>query len=123
MAGAGPPGTGSTLPEKLFTWFKLLAAVAAGAATVLVFLDLLGVANIFGDGPGATQERSGGLPGEYLYLDDERVDAYLGQLRTGIAPSRTRSTTTTGKRESKLGASDVAQIGASFEQQQTITEP
>lgn len=55
------------------------------------------------------------VPGEYLYLDSDRVDAYLGQMEGGLSPSEERSSTTTAKAEASLNTGGVA-AGASHQQ-------
>jgi hypothetical protein len=59
------------------------------------------------------------VPGEYLYLDSDRVDAYLGQISNGLSGSEKRSATETLKREATGGASDVITLGATAEQTAT----
>jgi len=60
------------------------------------------------------------LPGDYLYLDDERVDAYLGQLELGRYANETRSSTTTRKRQASVDAKGVIQVGATGEEQESV---
>jgi hypothetical protein len=55
-------------------------------ATGVVLLELAGVIDVLDEDQGAPLQAQR-LPAEFLYLDDERVDAYLGQLRGGLAPS------------------------------------
>jgi len=62
------------------------------------------------------------LPGDYLYLDDERVDAYLGQLELGRYARETRSSTTTRKRQASVDAKGVIQVGATGEEQETVEQ-
>ena len=80
------------------------AVVRAGVLLVslIVALDLVGVLDVFGD---EQIEPSSGsrLPQEFLYLDDERVDAYLGQLRGGLSPTEQRSLSLTKKIDARLG--------------------
>jgi hypothetical protein len=63
------------------------------------------------------------LPGEYLYLDDERVLAYLGQLRGGVSASEERSMTSSSQKEAKLGVSEVVQIGGTLKEERTRRRP
>ena len=101
----------------------VLAAVRAAVVivTTIVLLDLFGVLHVFGDeqiGPSSGSR----LPGEYLYLDDERVDAYLGQLRGGLSPTEQRSISLTERREAQLGVEPVVQIGGNVERTETIEQ-
>jgi len=87
--------------------------------TLVVALDLVGVLDVFEDEQlePSTVAR---LPGEYLYLDDERVDAYLGQLRGGLSPTEQRSISLTESRDAQLGLEQVVQIGGNVERKEVI---
>jgi hypothetical protein len=61
-------------------------------------------------------------PGEYLYLDNERVDAYLGQIEGGLSPTEERTRTTTRKAETSLKAADVASVGGSLQEDAFIKQ-
>jgi hypothetical protein len=87
--------------------------------TVIVALDLVGVLDVFDDQQ--IEPASGSrLPGEYLYLDDERVDAYLGQLRGGLSPTEQRSISLTENRATEVGLEQVVQIGGNVERKEVI---
>ncbi len=62
------------------------------------------------------------LPEEYLYLDDERVRAYLGQLREGLSEIQQRTLTTGSEQEVTLGKPEVVQVGDKRTRSRTITE-
>jgi hypothetical protein len=98
---------------------RMVAWAAVGLVWLVVVLDLAGVLDVFGD---EQIEPSAGsrVPGEYLYLDDERVDAYLGQLRGGLSPTEQRSISLTERREAQAGLDQVVQIGGTFERQERI---
>ena len=87
--------------------------------TLIVALDLLGVLDVFGDNEidPSSAER---LPGEFLYLDDERVDAYLGQLRGGLSETEQRSISLTESRDAQLGVEQVVQVGGNVERKEVI---
>ena len=97
------------------------AVVRAGVLLVrlIVALDLVGVLNVFGD---EQIEPSSGsrVPREFLYLDDERVDAYLGQLRGGLSPTEQRSLSLTKKIDARLGVEPVVQVGGTAEKTESI---
>jgi hypothetical protein len=91
---------------------RVLAGVAVAAATAIVLVDF------FGLDPFDNEGRATRLPAEYLYLDDERVDAYLGQLHGGVALSEQRSRSVTRSRQARASASQVVQVGGSVQQQE-----
>lgn len=62
------------------------------------------------------------LPGDHLYLDDERVDAYLGQLELGRYARETRSSTTTRKRQANVDAKGVIKVDATGEEQEMVQQ-
>jgi hypothetical protein len=107
--------------DTLGTVLKVLGIAVGLGASILVVLELLGVVSVFGAEGDSTSERLGDrLPGEYLYLDDERVDAYLGQLEGGIAPSEARSMTKARERRLDAGLSEVAQVGSTVREEETV---
>jgi hypothetical protein len=95
-------------------WKVLQAAVLV--VTLLVALDIIGVLDVFGDEE-LEPRSSAKLPGEYLYLDEERVDAYLGQLRGGLSSTEQQSVSLTEDRNATVGV-DPVQIGASVERKE-----
>jgi hypothetical protein len=98
-------------------WKVLQAAVLV--VTLVVALDIFGVLDVFGD-DGLEPRSSSKLPGEYLYLDEERVDAYLGQLRGGLSATERQSVSLTEDRSATVGV-DPVQIGASVARKE-VTE-
>jgi hypothetical protein len=98
-------------------WKVLQAAVLV--VTLVVALDIIGVLDVFGDEE-LEPSSSAKLPGEYLYLDEERVDAYLGQLRGGLSSTEQQSVSSTESRDATVGVNPV-QLGASVERQE-VTE-
>jgi hypothetical protein len=105
--------------QTVVDWVPRLAVVFIAA---VVLLQLIGVIDILDEdeaGPvaPATGHR---LPGEHLYLDDERVDAYLSQLRGGLAPSERQQVSVTRSRNAQLALQQVVQVGASVEEQQLV---
>jgi hypothetical protein len=96
-----------------------LVRAAVLLVTAIVALDLIGVLDVFED---EQIEPSSGsrLPGEYLYLDRERVDAYLGQLRGGLSPTEQRSISLTESRNAQIGLEPVVQIGGNVKRQERI---
>jgi hypothetical protein len=86
---------------------------------VIVVLDLASVLDVFGD---EQIEPSAGsrVPGEFLYLDDERVDAYLGQLQGGLSSTEQRSISLTERHEAQAGFDPVVQVGGGSEQKEVI---
>jgi hypothetical protein len=97
------------------------AVVRAGVLLVslIVALDLVGVLDVFGDEQ-IEPSSSSRLPEEFLYLDDERVDAYLGQLRGGLSPTEQRSLRLTKKIDARLGVEPVVQVGGTAEKTESI---
>ena len=98
-----------------------VARAAVLVVTVIVALDILGVLDVFGDDQLEPKSASR-LPGEYLYLDDERVDAYLGQLQGGLAPTTQRVLSLTERREAQLGVEKVVQIGGNVERSEVLEQ-
>jgi hypothetical protein len=98
-------------------WKVLQAAVLV--VTLVVALDIIGVLDVFGDEE-LEPRSSSKLPGEYLYLDEERVDAYLGQLQGGLSATERQSVSRTEDRNATVGV-DPVQIGASV-QRKEVTE-
>ena len=122
-AGMGAPAKGGFLariraagPVEV-AWAVVRAGVLL--VTLIVALDLVGVLDVFGDQQ-IEPSSSSRLPGEYLYLDDERVDAYLGQLRGGLSPTEQRSVSLTEGREAQLGLEQVVQVGGKVERKEVI---
>jgi hypothetical protein len=87
--------------------------------SLIVALDLVGVLNVFGDEQ-IEPSSSSRLPEEFLYLDDERVDSYLGQLRGGLSPTEQRSLKLTKKIDARLGVEPVVQVGGTAEKTESI---
>jgi len=91
-----------------------IATAVVALSTVVVLLDWFGIADTLGEE--AERNRTQRLPGEFLYLDQERSDAFLGQLQNGLAPTETRTAKIARKREAKIGGSETAQLGGSVEE-------
>jgi hypothetical protein len=111
------------MADKVPQWARRLALALAAIAGFLFFLDFFGLVEGFGDDdePASVAVPTGHrLPGEHLYLDDERVDAYLGQLRGGLAPSERQQVSVTRSRNAQLALQQVVQVGASMEEQQLV---
>jgi hypothetical protein len=111
------------MAEKVPPWVRTAGLAVAAIAAFLFFLDFLGIVEGFGDedepaGPATPMAHR--PPGEHLYLDDERVDAYLGQLRGGLAPSERQQVSVTRSRNAELALQQVVQVGASVEEQQVV---
>ncbi|MGH2824701.1 MAG: DUF6414 family protein [Thermoleophilaceae bacterium] len=98
----------------------LLVKAAVVFVTVVVLLQIFGVIDGFDEDPATPEAHVQRLPGEHLYLDDERVDAYLGQLRGGIAPSERQSVSVTRSRNAELALQQVVQVGAKVEEQRVV---
>lgn len=99
-----------------------LSVVVAVVVAVVVLLDLFGISNPLGDESSLKAERTANrLPAEYLYLDDERVDAYLGQLEGGLAPSEARSSTSAREDRATAGTAEIAQVGRTVRQEETVS--
>ena len=111
------------MAEKVPPWVRTAGLAVAAVAAFLFFLDFFGIVEGFGDDEepaGPATPASHRLPGEHLYLDDERVDAYLGQLRGGLAPSERQQVSVTRSRNAELALQQVVQVGASVEEQQVV---
>lgn len=111
------------LAQTLRTGQTVLSVVVKAAvlfASAVVLLQLLGVIDAFDVDDSADPQRAQRLPAEFLYLDDERVDAYLGQLRGGLAPSERQSLSVTETRNAELGLEQVVQVGGSIQQQRVV---
>jgi hypothetical protein len=88
-------------------------------ATGVVLLELAGVIDVLDEDQGAPLQAQR-LPAEFLYLDDERVDAYLGQLRGGLAPSERQSLSVSRSRNAELALQQVVQVGGSVTEEQVV---
>jgi hypothetical protein len=111
------------MAEKVPPWVRQAGLALAAIAVFLFLLDFLGIFEGFGeeDEPESLVTPSGHrLPGEHLYLDDERVDAYLGQLRGGLAASERQQVSVSRSRNAELALQQVVQVGASIEEQQLV---
>jgi hypothetical protein len=111
------------MAEKVPPWARTAALAVAAIAAFLFFLDFFGLVEGFGEEeePVAAGPPTGHRPpGEHLYLDDERVDAYLSQLRGGLAPSERQQVSVTRSRNAQLALQQVVQVGASVEEQQLV---
>jgi hypothetical protein len=98
---------------------RIVGWTAVGLVWLIVVLDLAGVLDVFGDEQIEPSSASR-LPVEFLYLDDERVDAYLGQLRGGLSPTEQRSIRLTERHQAQAGFDQVVQLGGSTEHEETI---
>ena len=98
---------------------KTVAWALGALVGLIVVLDLFGVLDIFGNEQIEPSPASR-LPAEFLYLDDERVDAYLGQLRGGLSPTEQRSIRLTKRHQAEAGLDKVVQLGGSTEQEELI---
>jgi hypothetical protein len=98
---------------------KIVGWAAVALVWLIVVLDLFGVLDIFGDEQIEPSSASR-LPAEFLYLDDERVDAYLGQLRGGLSPTEQRSIRLTERHQAEAGLDQVVQLGGSTEREELI---
>jgi hypothetical protein len=113
----------SHMAEKVPPWARTAGLAVAAIAVFLFLLDFFGIVEGFGDEaePVAAGPPTGHrLPGEHLYLDDERVDAYLGQLRGGLADTEQQSVSVKRTRNAQLALQQVVQVGASVEDQQVV---
>jgi hypothetical protein len=111
------------MAEKVPPWARAALVAVAAVAVFLFFLDFFGIVEGFGedDEPVAAGPPTGHrLPGEHLYLDDERVDAYLSQLRGGLAETERQSVSVRRTRNAELALQQVVQVGASLEEQQSV---
>jgi hypothetical protein len=111
------------MAEKVPPWVRQAGLALAAIAVFLFLLDFLGIFEGFGedDEPESLVTPAGHrLPGEHLYLDDERVDAYLGQLRGGLAASERQQVSVSRSRNAELALQQVVQVGASIEEQQLV---
>jgi hypothetical protein len=111
------------MADKVPPWARQAGLAVAAIAGFLFFLDFFGIVEGFGEddepeSPVAPAAHR--LPGEHLYLDDERVDAYLGQLRGGLAPSERQQVSVKRTRNAELALQQVVQVGASVEEQQVV---
>jgi hypothetical protein len=103
-------------------WLRALRprdALMAAVAVVSLILALVVLIEVLGNGQ-VEPSYDSRLPGEYLYLDDERVDAYLGQLRGGLSPTEQRSISLTQSRQAQLGVEQVVQVGGNVEHKEVI---
>jgi hypothetical protein len=111
------------MADKVPPWVRAAGLAVAAIAGFLFFLDFFGLVEGFGedDEPESVVSPSGHrLPGEHLYLDDERVDAYLSQLRGGLAETERQSVSVKRTRNAELALQQVVQVGASLEEQQSV---
>lgn len=98
------------------------ASVAAGlAALVVFFLSIVGLLSILGQWPpfddGETAEAPSRRPAEFLYLDGERVLAYLAQYRGGNTISESQSQKLSKTLKGDLKLEGLLEAGASSTQE------
>jgi hypothetical protein len=111
------------MPEKVPPWVRQAGLALAAIVVFLFFLDFFGIFEGFGDDdePVALGQPTGHRPpGEHLYLDDERVDAYLSQLRGGFAATEQQSVSVKRTRNTELALQQGVQVGASVEEEQAV---
>jgi hypothetical protein len=114
-----PRGDKPGIVQTAVDWLPRVAVVFVAA---VVFLQLVGVVDVLEEDEAEplTTPVAHRLPGEHLYLDDERVDAYLSQLRGGLAPSERQQVSVTRSRNAELALQQVVQVGASVQEQQVV---
>jgi hypothetical protein len=59
-------------------------------------------------------------PAEFLYLDNDRVAAYLGQMSGGLSSREKRSNTTSRQAEARAGSEKVVGVGGSVKEDQFV---
>jgi hypothetical protein len=103
-----------------------LVKVSAGAAVVVIgaiaaYLIFFGLPGSSSNEPNAISEADT-PPAEYLYLDSERVFAYLGQLLGGLSASQTRSSSIEDALTADLKGGSLAELSRSQKRLQAIQE-
>jgi hypothetical protein len=103
-----------------------IGKVGAAAAVVVIgaiaaFLIIFGVPGSSSNGPNAISEADT-PPAEYLYLDSERVFAYLGQLLGGLSASQTRSSSIEDALTANLKGGSLAELSRSQKRLQSLQE-
>ena len=101
---------------------KVVGAAAVVAVGVLAaLLIVFGSPGSSANGPNAISEADT-PPAEYLYLDSERVFAYLGQLLGGLSASQTRSDSIEDALTANLKGGSLAELSRSQKQLQSVQE-
>jgi hypothetical protein len=104
------------------TFAKVGGTVAALAiAAAAVYVILFGVPRSSSPAPNAISEADT-PPAEYLYLDSERVFAYLGQLLGGLSASQTRSNSIENALTADLKGGSLAELARSQKELQSVQE-
>ena len=97
---------------------KILAGV--GALTIIV-LVILGIANLLDDGSsGGNPNFPEGGPAEFLYLDNARVSAYLGQIDGGSFDSEKITRKLTDTLSGKLALANVGEAGGEHSEENFV---
>lgn len=86
-------------------------------AAAIVLADFFGLSDTLGENALRDGDRP---PAEYLYLDDERTEAYLGQIQNGLAPTETRTQRATRSRSVSLGVKDAVELGGNVAEEEGI---
>jgi hypothetical protein len=92
--------------RKLPAWVGIISVAAAVGAIALLLW-------VFRDSGSVTLPAADTPPAEYLYLDNERVLTYLGQLVGGLAPSETQSESLTEALTAGLKGGELADLSGS----------
>lgn len=110
-----PAGSGSA--SGLRRWGAI-----AGALVAVFILGVLSshyhLRSPFGTGDAGSVLRP--RPAEFLYLDNERVGAYLAQLTGGIAKSERLSETLRNEDSAKVSGGDLFEVGASSQRENFV---
>jgi hypothetical protein len=104
------------------TLLKVAATVGTLAiAAAAVYLIIFGVPRSSSSEPNAISEADT-PPAEYLYLDSERVFAYLGQLLGGLSASQTRSDSIENALTANVKGGSLAELSRSQKKLQSVQE-
>jgi hypothetical protein len=99
---------GALRPSALLGRSRWLLGVVSGAFTVAAVGVVIWTLASGGSDP---QRGSAVAPGEYLYLDNDRVRAYLGQIEFGLSQTEERRVTQTDKTEVGLNVPQASVAG------------
>jgi hypothetical protein len=104
------------------TLLKVGATVGVlGVAAAAVYFIVFGIPRSSSADPNAISEADT-PPAEYLYLDSERVFAYLGQLLGGLSASQTRSDSIEDALTANVKGGSLAELSRSQKKLQSVQE-
>jgi hypothetical protein len=105
------------------SWPKRWALIGGALAAIFLLGALFSHLHLRSPfGPETTAAVRRPVPAEFLYLDNERVGAYLAQLNGGIAKSERLTETLRNEQSAKVSGQGLFEVGASAQRENFIEQ-